>query len=173
MVLLRARAHHPSLLTVQYHMGWWLPLKKNGMEARSVGLDIRAYLISASSSLVQVVSFQFIQIQISDLICMLYLRLIILSMVNDVPIDSEVFLMTDFINFKIKPVPSFKDAHGDMIYVYVFIGMSTNVLYFKIICFFTVCGFWESHRLHSFSQRYVVQFQTSACYKFSDFSPSA
>jgi hypothetical protein len=32
-------------------------VKKNGMEARSVGLDIRAYLISASSSLVQVVSF--------------------------------------------------------------------------------------------------------------------
>jgi hypothetical protein len=100
-------------------------VKKNGMEARSVGLDIRAYLISASSSLVQVVSFQFIQIQISDLICMLYLQLIILSVVNDVPIDSEVFLMTDFMNLKIKPVPSFKDAHRDMIYVYVFIGMST------------------------------------------------
>jgi hypothetical protein len=74
--------------------------------------------------------------------------------------------VTDFMNLKIKPVPSLKDAHRDMIYVHVFIGMS-------IICFFTVCGFWESHRLHSFSQRYVVQFQTSACYKFSDFSPSA
>jgi hypothetical protein len=66
MVLLRARAHHPSLLTVQYHMGWWLPLKKNGMEARSVGLDIRAYLISASSSLVQVVSFLVVELIYSN-----------------------------------------------------------------------------------------------------------
>jgi hypothetical protein len=38
--------------------------------------------------------------------------------------------MTDFINFKIKPVQSFRYAHKDMMYVYVlcvFICMSTCV----------------------------------------------
>jgi hypothetical protein len=37
-----------------------------------------------------------------DLIWMLYLRLIILSVGGDVPVDSETFLVTNFINLKIK-----------------------------------------------------------------------
>jgi hypothetical protein len=32
-------------------------------------------------------------------------------MEGDIPIDSEVFLVTDFINLKIKPGQSFKCAH--------------------------------------------------------------
>jgi hypothetical protein len=41
-----------------------------------------------------------------------YLRLIILLVVGDVIIDSETCL-TDFVNFKIKPVQSFEGAHRD------------------------------------------------------------
>jgi hypothetical protein len=37
-----------------------------------------------------------------DLTRVAYLQLIILSVIDDISIDNEVFLMTDFINFKIK-----------------------------------------------------------------------
>jgi hypothetical protein len=40
---------------------------------------------------------------------------------GDVSIDSETLLVTDFINLKIKPTQSFRDAHIDKIYVHVFI----------------------------------------------------
>jgi hypothetical protein len=50
---------------------------------------------------------------------MLYLRLIILLIRGDIFADSETFLMTDFMNFKIKPVQSFRYAHKDMMYVHV------------------------------------------------------
>jgi hypothetical protein len=52
---------------------------------------------------------------------MLYLRLIILLIRGDIFADSETFLMTDFMNFKIKPVQSFIYAHKDIMYVHVFI----------------------------------------------------
>jgi hypothetical protein len=42
-------------------------------------------------------------VQILDLTWVLYLRLINLSVGDDVPIDSETFLVTNFINLKIKP----------------------------------------------------------------------
>jgi hypothetical protein len=43
---------------------------------------------------------------------------------SDVPVDSEVFLMTDFINLKIKSVQFFRDAHMIRMYVHMFIGVS-------------------------------------------------
>jgi hypothetical protein len=46
---------------------------------------------------------------------MLYLRLIIFSVVGDVSINSETFLMTDFINLKIKLTQSFRDAHKNKV----------------------------------------------------------
>jgi hypothetical protein len=52
---------------------------------------------------------------------MLYLWLIILLVGGDIFVDSETFLMTDFMNFKIKPVQSFRYAHKDIMYVHVFI----------------------------------------------------
>jgi hypothetical protein len=52
---------------------------------------------------------------------MLYLRLVILLVEDDVPVDSESFLMTDFVNLKIKLSQSFRYAHIDMIYIYIFI----------------------------------------------------
>jgi hypothetical protein len=38
---------------------------------------------------------------------------------DGVPVDSETFLVTDFMNLKIKLTQSFKCAHGDMLYVCV------------------------------------------------------
>jgi hypothetical protein len=36
-------------------------------------------------------------------ICVIYLRLIILLVVGDISVDSEVLFVTDFMNLKIKP----------------------------------------------------------------------
>jgi hypothetical protein len=41
----------------------------------------------------------------------LHLRLIILSVGGDIPIDSEALLVTDFVNFKIKPAQFFGGVH--------------------------------------------------------------
>jgi hypothetical protein len=57
----------------------------------------------------------------------LYLRLIILSVRDDIFIDSETLLMTNFINLKIKPAQSFKYAYRDKMCVYVFIEMSVHI----------------------------------------------
>jgi hypothetical protein len=45
---------------------------------------------------------------------------------GDVLIDSETFLVTDFMNFKIKPAQSFRCAHMDRVSVHVFIGVSNR-----------------------------------------------
>jgi hypothetical protein len=47
----------------------------------------------------------------------LHLRLIILSVGDDVFIDSETLLVTDFVNLKIKPTQSFEYAHKDRVCV--------------------------------------------------------
>jgi hypothetical protein len=56
----------------------------------------------------------------------LHLRLIILSVRDDVPVDSESLFVTDFMNLKIKSTYPFRDAHRDRIYVCAFIGVSTH-----------------------------------------------
>jgi hypothetical protein len=56
----------------------------------------------------------------------LYLCLIILSIVGDVLVDNETLLMTNFVNLKIKPVQFFRCGHRVMLYVRIFIGMSTH-----------------------------------------------
>jgi hypothetical protein len=53
----------------------------------------------------------------------LYLRLIILLVIDDVSVDSETLLVTDFVNLKIKSAQSFKGAHKNRMYVYVIIGL--------------------------------------------------
>jgi hypothetical protein len=40
---------------------------------------------------------------------------------DDVPVDSETLLVTDFVNLKIKLAQSFKYTHRNKIYVHVFI----------------------------------------------------
>jgi hypothetical protein len=56
----------------------------------------------------------------------LYLRLIILSVGDDVPIDSDALLVTDFMDLKIKSAQSFEIAYRDRVYVRVFIEVSAH-----------------------------------------------
>jgi hypothetical protein len=43
---------------------------------------------------------------------------------DDVPVDSVALLVTDFINFKIKPAQSFRGALRDRMYIHIFIEVS-------------------------------------------------
>jgi hypothetical protein len=65
---------------------------------------------------------------------MLYLQLIILLVGDDVLIDSETLLVTDFVNLKIKSAQSFGCAHRDRICVYVFIGVSARTYMSTCVC---------------------------------------
>jgi hypothetical protein len=56
--------------------------------------------------------------------------------IGDVPVDSEAFLMTDFVNLKIKPTQSFGCAHKDRVCVYMFIGVSVYTC--MKICVYTI-----------------------------------
>jgi hypothetical protein len=54
---------------------------------------------------------------------------------GDVPVDSETFLVADFVNLKIKLAQSFEYAHRDRMYVYVFIECS---YVYKYVCLYCV-----------------------------------
>jgi hypothetical protein len=56
----------------------------------------------------------------------LYLRLIILSVRGDVPVDSETLLVTGFVNIKIKPTKSFGGIYRDKLCMRVFIEVSAR-----------------------------------------------
>jgi hypothetical protein len=45
---------------------------------------------------------------------------------GDVPVDSEIFLMTDFINLKIKLIQSFTGDHRSRVCMRVLIGVNTH-----------------------------------------------
>jgi hypothetical protein len=64
----------------------------------------------------------------------LYLRLIILSVGGDVSIDSDVLMVIDFMNLKIKLTQSFGYAHRDRVCVRVFIEMSTHTCMSNVLC---------------------------------------
>jgi hypothetical protein len=53
---------------------------------------------------------------------------------SDVPIDSETLLMTDFVNFKIKPTQSFGGAHRSTMCVCVFIGVTARIYMSIYVC---------------------------------------
>jgi hypothetical protein len=80
-----------------------------------------------------------------NLIWVLYLWLIILPVGGDISIDSNALLVIDFVNLKIKPAQSFRDAHRNRVCVRVFIGMSAHTC--MIICVCTV--FLKNQHLHS------------------------
>jgi hypothetical protein len=65
---------------------------------------------------------------------MLHLRLIILSVGGDVPVDSETLLMTDFVNLKIKPIQSFKSAYRGRVYARVFIELNAHTCMRICVC---------------------------------------
>jgi hypothetical protein len=52
------------------------------------------------------------------------------------PVDNEVFLVTDFVNLKIKPAQSFRCVHKSRVCVRIFIGVSACMC--MSICVFTV-----------------------------------
>jgi hypothetical protein len=60
----------------------------------------------------------------------------ILSVVGDVPIDSETLLVTDFVNLNIKPAQSFEGAHKGKMCVCMFIEVSARTC--MSICVYTV-----------------------------------
>jgi hypothetical protein len=53
---------------------------------------------------------------------------------GDVPVNSEALLVTDFVNFKIKPAQSFGGAHRGRICVRVFIGVSARTCMSICVC---------------------------------------
>jgi hypothetical protein len=65
---------------------------------------------------------------------MLHLQLIIFSVRGDVPVDSDVLLVTDFVNLKIKPTQSFRGAHRSRVCMRVFIGVSAHTYMSTCVC---------------------------------------
>jgi hypothetical protein len=53
---------------------------------------------------------------------------------DDVSIDSETLLVTDFVNPKIKPAQSFEGAHRGRMCVHVFIGVSAHTCMSIYVC---------------------------------------
>jgi hypothetical protein len=53
---------------------------------------------------------------------------------DDVPIDNEMFLMTDFVNLKIKSTQSFRCAHRGRVYMRAFIGVSVHICMSICVC---------------------------------------
>ncbi len=52
--------------------------------------------------------------------------MIIFLVGDDVPVDSDALLVTDFVNVKIKPAQSFEGTHRNRMYVHIFIGVSNH-----------------------------------------------
>jgi hypothetical protein len=53
---------------------------------------------------------------------------------GDVPVDSEMLLVTDFINLKIKSAQSFEGIHRSMVCIYAFIGVRYVYKYLCLYC---------------------------------------
>jgi hypothetical protein len=58
--------------------------------------------------------------------------------IGDIPVDSETFLVTDFVNLKIKPSQSFRDAHRDRMCMHVFIEVIIHIYIYKYLCLYCV-----------------------------------
>jgi aspartate carbamoyltransferase catalytic subunit len=72
---------------------------------------------------------------------------------GDVTVDSEVLLVTDFVNLKIKSAQSFGGAHRGRVCVRVFIEVSTRTC--MSICVCTV--FLKKNRFSNFGQLWLYQ----------------
>jgi hypothetical protein len=53
---------------------------------------------------------------------------------DDVPVDSDALLVTDFVNLKIKPTQSFGGGHRGRVYVHVFIRASARTCMSICVC---------------------------------------
>jgi hypothetical protein len=63
----------------------------------------------------------------------LHLQLIIFSVEDDVPVNSKSFLVTDFMNLKIKLAQSFKSTHRDKICMFIYRSEYSSV--YEYLCF--------------------------------------
>jgi hypothetical protein len=80
-----------------------------------------------------------------NLTCVLYLRLIILSVGGDVPVDNDTLLVTDFVNLKIKPTQSFGCAHRGSVCLRVFIEVECAYVY-EYLCLYRRSQSPREHR---------------------------
>jgi hypothetical protein len=64
----------------------------------------------------------------------LHLRLIILSLGGDVPVDSDMLLVIDFVNLKIKLAHSFGCAHRGRMCMRMFIRVSARTCMSICVC---------------------------------------
>jgi hypothetical protein len=55
---------------------------------------------------------------------------------DNVPVDSDTLLVTDFMNLKIKSIQSFRCVHRGKMYVHMLIGVSVHT--YMSICIYTV-----------------------------------
>jgi hypothetical protein len=53
---------------------------------------------------------------------------------DDVPIDTETLLVTDFVNLKIKPAQSFRCFYRGRVSIRVFIGVSAHTCMNICVC---------------------------------------
>jgi hypothetical protein len=53
---------------------------------------------------------------------------------DDVLVDSDAFLVTDFVNLKIKPVQSFRSAHRGRMFMRIFIVVSAHTCMSIYVC---------------------------------------
>jgi hypothetical protein len=53
---------------------------------------------------------------------------------GDVPVDSEAFLVTDFVNLKIKPAQPFEGVYRGSVCVHMFIGVSAHTCMSIYVC---------------------------------------
>jgi hypothetical protein len=57
----------------------------------------------------------------------LHLQLIIFLVRGDVPVDSKVLLVIDFVNFKIKSIQSFEGGRMDRMHVFIRVSAHTRI----------------------------------------------
>jgi hypothetical protein len=66
----------------------------------------------------------------------LYLRIIILSVKDDIPVDSDTLLVTDFMNIKIKSTQYFRCTYRDRLCVCVYEDECSYV--YEYMCLYCV-----------------------------------
>jgi hypothetical protein len=78
--------------------------------------------------------FQLIKFLVVELIYSDSSRLIILLVGDDIPVDSEALLVTNFVNLKIKPTQFFRCVHSGSMHIYVFIEVDTYMCINICVC---------------------------------------
>jgi hypothetical protein len=76
---------------------------------------------------------------------------------GDIPIDSKILLVTDFVNLKIKLIQSFKSAHRDRVCVCAFIEISAHTcmsIYIYTVFLKKISDFFKNNDSENISAPY-------------------